>query len=198
MTVAERGPSKTTGHSGAADTMRKEAQPFFPDTGLVDSALTDAGIGVWSWDIASNRLTWSSNMESIRGMPAGAFDGTFASFENNLHPQDRAQVRAALDEGIRSGAPFRMLYRVEPSADGQARWIETRATVVMENGKAVRLFGTARDVSERVRLHRELQLVPYINFSIRKFPSMKCRTDCSSVGRVCRMHWRGHVNSSVN
>lgn len=97
-------------------------------------------------------------MEKIRGMPPGAFDGTFASFENNVDPQDQAQVRAALDEALRSGAPFRMLYRVSPRADGQERWIETRATVVMDSGKAVRMFGTSRDVSERVKLHCELQL----------------------------------------
>jgi two-component sensor histidine kinase len=159
MTVAERGQSKTSGSTGAADTARTDTRPaFFPDSGVVETALADAGIGVWSWEIASNRLTWSSNMESIRGMLPGSFDGTFASFENHVHPQDRAQVRAALDEGLRSGAPFRMLYRVASRGDDPARWVETRATVVMEHGKAVRMFGTARNVSERVRLHRELQL----------------------------------------
>jgi PAS domain S-box-containing protein len=162
MTIAERGTSNVSGRTDHADPMRRPdasaAAPFFPDAPLVESALEAAGIGVWSWEIATNRLTWSSNMENIRGMPPGSFDGTFASFENNVDPQDRAQVRAALDEGQRSGAPFRMLYRVSPRADGRERWIETRATVVMDNGQAVRMFGTARDVSERVYLHRELQL----------------------------------------
>jgi PAS domain S-box-containing protein len=160
MTIAERRPSNVSGHTDAADAARTPANAgssFFPDKNLLETALQNAGIGVWAWDIASNRLTWSSNMESIRGMRAGSFDGTFASFENHLHPNDRAQVRAVIDEGLRSGTPFRLLYRVAESVDGQMRWIETRATVIMENGKAVRLFGTARDVSERVRLHRELQ-----------------------------------------
>ncbi|MBX9776305.1 MAG: PAS domain-containing protein [Xanthobacteraceae bacterium] len=159
MTIAERGPTKSNEHSGTGDAARQDArQPFFPDARVVEAALTGAGIGVWSWDIASNRLTWSSNMEGIRGMAAGSFDGTFASFENNLHPQDRAQVNAVLEQGKRSGAPFRLLYRVATNTDGQVRWIETRGTVVMENGQAVRMFGTARDVSTRVQLHRELQL----------------------------------------
>jgi two-component sensor histidine kinase len=159
MTVTARGQSKTSEHAGGADAARTDARhAFFPDHGVVETALADAGIGVWSWEIESNRLTWSSNMESIRGMIPGSFDGTFASFENHVHPQDRAQVRAVIDEGLRSGVPFRLLYRVAPRGDEQIRWIETRATVVMERGKAVRLFGTARDVSERVRLHRELQL----------------------------------------
>ena len=118
MTIAEPGPPKQADNPGPPIDASRTRSRFFPTPSLVDSALTDAGIGVWSWDIASNRVTWSSNMESIRGMPAGSFDGTFAFVENDLHPQDRAQVRAALEEGMRSGAPFRMLYRVPPRADG--------------------------------------------------------------------------------
>lgn len=162
MTIAERRPSDASGHADTTDPKRRPGAdantPFFPDHTLVESALEDAGIGVWSWDIGSNRLSWSRNMESIRGLSPGSFDGTFGFFENDVHPQDRAQVRAVFDEGLRGGAPFRLLYRLPPRADGEERWIETRATVVMDNGKAVRMFGTARNVSERVKLHRELQL----------------------------------------
>ena len=92
--------------------------PFFPDTKLVEAALEAAQIGVWSWDIASDRVTWSSNMEGIRGLPQGAFDGTFAFVERDVHPQDQAQVRAAIKEGLRTEAPFRMLYRLPPRPDG--------------------------------------------------------------------------------
>jgi PAS domain S-box-containing protein len=155
MTIAERRPSKVSGH---ADTPASAQAQFFPDAELIDAALEAAKIAVWSWDLSSDRVTWSSNMEAIRGLPQGAFDGTFAFVDNDVHPQDQTQVRNSIKEARQSGAPFRMLYRLPPRPDSQERWIETRATVVMDNGMAVRMFGTCRDVSERVRLHRELQL----------------------------------------
>ena len=159
MTMAERGPSKASGHTTADAMRRPDADtPFFPDTKLVEAALEAAQIGVWSWDIASDRVTWSSNMEVLRGLPQGTFDGTFAFVERDVHPQDQTQFRAAIKEGLRTEAPFRILYRLPPRPDGSVNWIETRATAVMDNGKAVRVFGTCRDVTERVQLHRELHL----------------------------------------
>ena len=155
MTIAERRPSQVSGH---ADTPASAPAGFFPDAELVNAALEAAKIGVWSWDLASDRVTWSGNMEAICGLPQGAFDGTFAFVDNDVHPQDQPQVRTAIKEARRNGAPFRMLYRLPPRPDGQERWVETRATVVMDKETAVRMFGTCRDVSERVRLHRELQL----------------------------------------
>jgi len=156
MTIADRRPSEASGRADASDANADRS--FFPDATLVEAALESANVGVWSWDIGSNRLCWSRNMESIRGLAPGSFDGTFKFFENDVHPQDQAQVRNVINEGLRNGAPFRLLYRLPQRADGQERWIEARATVVMDQGEAVRMFGTARDVSERVKLHRELQL----------------------------------------
>jgi PAS domain S-box-containing protein len=155
MTITEPGPPKA---SACADTAEANTgSSFFPDTKLVEAALEAARIGVWTWDIASNRVTWSSNLESIHRVPDKSFDGTFAFVENDVHPDDRAHVRAKIDNALRTGAPSRMLYRLPPREDGAEDWVESLATVVMDGGRAVRMFGTCRDVTDRVKLHRELQ-----------------------------------------
>ena len=162
MTIAEPGPSKPGGQTDATDRTHAPAvkadSRFFPDTHLVEAALEAARIGVWSWDIASDRVTWSSNLENIHRLPAGSFDGTFAFVQSEVHPDDRPQVRAAIDEALRSGESRRMLYRLPPRPDGTDLWIESVATVVKDGGRTVRMFGTCRDVTERVKLHRELRL----------------------------------------
>jgi PAS domain S-box-containing protein len=131
---------------------------FFPDESTVYAALENAKIGVWSWDIASNKVTWSANLEEIHCLPKGTFDSTFASFENDIHPDDRAHVRNEIQEGLRTQSSRRMLYRLPPREDEPERWIESIATVSSENGKAVRMQGTCRDVTERIRLLRELRI----------------------------------------
>ena len=162
MTVAQPGPSKPSGQTDATDRMRAGAanaeSGFFPDTRLVEAALESARIGVWSWDIASNRVTWSSNLETIHRLPEGSFDGTFAFVQNEVHPDDRPQVRAAIDEALRTGESRRMLYRLPPRTNGEELWVESQATVIKDDGRAVGMFGTCRDITERVKLHRELRL----------------------------------------
>ena len=120
MTIAERGPSTTSGQTNPAGGVRMskadDAPGFFPDSKLVEDALESANIGVWSWDIASNRVTWSRNLEAIHRLPPGSFDGTIAFVQNDMHPDDRPQMRAAIEEALRTGAPFRMLYRLPPRA----------------------------------------------------------------------------------
>ena len=131
---------------------------FFPIARSLRVALEAGEIGVWSWDIVSNRVTWSSNLEAIHRLPAGSFDGTFAFFENDIHPEDRADVLAAIQEALRTGTPHRMLYRLPPRPSSEECWIEIVGTVVVEDGEPVRMVGTCRDVTERVKLHRELRM----------------------------------------
>ena len=64
------------------------AGAFFPDFATVRAALEAGQVGIWSWDVATNALTWSSNMEAIHGLPPGAFDGTYAFFERDIHEAD--------------------------------------------------------------------------------------------------------------
>ena len=134
------------------------ACPFFPMPDLMAVALESGKIGVWCWDIASNRIIWSTNLEDIHALPRHSFDGTFASFENDIHPDDRANVVASIQDTVRKRKPHRVLYRLPPRSDQDERWIESVGTVMIEDGEMVRLVGTCRDVTERVRLHRELRV----------------------------------------
>src|ERR1043166_2620750 len=90
------------------------AKPRFPDLPLVRAALEAGQIGIWSWDIGSGAIRWSDNMEDIHDLPAGSFDGTFSSFQQDIHPDDRAEVQAAIQESLRSGKPYHVQYRLAP------------------------------------------------------------------------------------
>jgi PAS domain S-box-containing protein len=138
--------------------VEEDTRPFFPMPDLIAVALETAKIGVWCWDIPSNRITWSTNLEDIHGLCRDSFDGTFAAFEHDIHPEDRAGVLASITQTVRDGTPHRVLYRLPPQPDQEERWIEAVATAVGEGGEIVRLIGTCREVTERVKLHRELRI----------------------------------------
>ncbi len=132
--------------------------PFFSDPDLICIALEAGQIGIWSWNIASNRLTWSTNIEDICGLAKGSFDGTKAVLENDIHPEDRPSVMAAMQEALRTRVPRSVQYRLLPRSGTEERWIETLATVVVEDGAPAKLLGLCRDVTDRVRVHRELRV----------------------------------------
>jgi PAS domain S-box-containing protein len=134
-----------------------QAEPPFPDLQSAHVALQAGSIGVWAWDIKSNLVRWSAELERIHDLPAGGFDGAFASFQKDIHPEDQPEVMAAVQESLRSGKPFHAHYRLAPRAEGDDRWVEAIASVVHENGEPVRLVGICRDVTDRQRLLQELR-----------------------------------------
>jgi PAS domain S-box-containing protein len=130
----------------------------FPDLHSMRVALDAGQIGVWSWDIKSNTVRWSENLTRIHNLPAGEFQGTFANFQQDIHPEDQPEVLAALQESLRSGKPYQVHYRLAPRSDTEDRWVEATASVISENGEPVRLLGICRDVTDRQRLLRELRI----------------------------------------
>jgi PAS domain S-box-containing protein len=131
--------------------------PFFANSELIPLVLEAGKIGVWSWDIGSTQVAWSTNLEEILGLPPGSFPGTTSVFESDVHPEDRAAVFAAMQEVAQTLKPRRVMYRLQPR-DGGDRWIETLAMAVVETGRPVRLVGLCRDVTDRARTHAELRL----------------------------------------
>ena len=142
--------------SGFPEEGKIGAGESFLDSEAVGIALEAGKVGVWSWDIKSNTVQWSGNMEQIHEL-AASFDGTFSAFQKDIHPEDQPEVSAAVQESLRSGKPYHVHYRLAPRPDTEERWVEVMASVIQENGVAVRMLGTCRDVTDRQRLLRELR-----------------------------------------
>jgi PAS domain S-box-containing protein len=149
--VAVNSPTKESERIPGGET----ATAFFPDFATVRAALEAGQIGIWSWDLATNAVTWSSNIESICGFSQERFDGTFASFEQSIHDEDRPRVVAAFNETLRTGHPFRLRYRVAPSRGRGDLWIEATGTVTFSGGAPLRIIGLCHDVTEQVKLQNE-------------------------------------------
>src|SRR5262245_28293350 len=53
-------------------------------------ALEAAHMGTWDWTIVTGEVRWSPALEAIHGLPAGSFGGSYADFQADMHPDDRA------------------------------------------------------------------------------------------------------------
>jgi PAS domain S-box-containing protein len=133
------------------------AKDFFPNFATVRAVLEAAQIGIWSWDVASSAVTWSSNLEPIHGLPPGSFDGTYRCLIENIYADDRANVEASLGEALRTHVTYRARYRARQRDDRGDCWLEATGTVVAEGGAARGMVGLCYDVTERVNLENELR-----------------------------------------
>jgi len=111
-------------------------------------ALDAASMGTWDWDLSTNAVRWSDNLASIHGLPAGAFDGTFASYEREIHPEDRPRVFASVERALKEGVPHDVEYRIV-APDGTVRWCEGKGRVEYEKGRPARMSGVCMIVTRR-------------------------------------------------
>jgi len=113
-------------------------------------ALEAGEIGVWEWDFVSGSFIWDQRMRALWGLPEGVVP-TYEVFRNALNPADLERSDGAINAAInpaRNGE-YEVEYRVIGIKDGLERWILAQGRTFFENGKAMRLIGTARDVTER-------------------------------------------------
>jgi len=141
----------------AQNTLQDIAREFFPSFATVRAALESTQIGVWFWDSAANKMTWSNNLEALHGAAPGSFDGTYAGFIANIHRDDQANVEASLQQALRTESAFRARYRA-PRRDGRdEHWLEAAGTAVSERHLPKGMVGLCYDVTERVKLENELR-----------------------------------------
>jgi two-component sensor histidine kinase len=138
-------------------TADKAATEFFPNFATVRAILEAAQIGIWTWDFATNKVMWSSNLEAIHHLPVGSFDGTYASFERNIRRDDLPKVDASIKEALRDHGAYRARYRLVQRDGSEDCWLESIGTVAVKDSVPERMLGLCHDVTERVNLEAELR-----------------------------------------
>jgi two-component sensor histidine kinase len=113
-------------------------------------ALEAGEIGVWEWDFINGHFFWDERMRALWSLPDDVTP-TYELFRQALNPADVERSDGALmtaTNPARDG-DYEVEYRVIGIKDGIERWVLAQGRAFFENGKALRMVGTARDVTER-------------------------------------------------
>jgi PAS domain S-box-containing protein len=115
--------------------------------------LASIGEVFWDWDVQSDALYVSPYIERLVGIAAAAVP-TMRALLRRVHRADRRAVLRATERNA-----FELEYRLR-SAQGEWKWVRTRAKVVSRDGAgaARRVVGASADVTERKHLEQTLQL----------------------------------------
>lgn len=130
----------------------------FDKTALIEHALALAGIGAWSCDLSDSSLLWTKGTYDLFGLSAGTridrreIIAMYA--EESRETVERLRTQAIADAGT-GGDPRRGRFSIDAEivrTDGVRRWMRLTGDVVVEGGRARRLYGVKQDITdERLR-----------------------------------------------
>ncbi|GIZ51774.1 hypothetical protein NCCP691_17880 [Noviherbaspirillum aridicola] len=120
-------------------------------------ALEAAGEGVWDWNIADGRFSFSERGRDMLGYGPGDIGARLEDWVAITHPDDMQRLQDETMACVRGRVPTVLLeYRVR-NRQGDWQWILARGAVVERSpeGRALRMMGTTVDISgELETLHR--------------------------------------------
>ncbi|GAB2628296.1 hypothetical protein GCM10027270_14780 [Nocardioides ginkgobilobae] len=114
-----------------------------------------ARIGSWEWDLTTDTITGSEEVDAMFGSSSATEPWGYERFLGQVHPEDQPMVEAAVEAAIDEHGSFDMTVRV--LAD--ERWVWTRGRGVVHHDREGRLLlsGTLQDVTEVVETRIALE-----------------------------------------
>ncbi|MGY1635396.1 SpoIIE family protein phosphatase [Geodermatophilus sp. SYSU D00742] len=114
----------------------------------LDIALEASSIGIWERDLRTGAVYWDERCAAIFGLEGAVeIDSVEDMMTERIHPDDRVAVTEAMREALTSTGEYLVEARVL-HVDGTVRWTVSRGRVVSDpSGRAVRVLGTAVDVT---------------------------------------------------
>ncbi|WP_276381933.1 PAS domain-containing protein [Flavobacterium sp. H4147] len=122
-------------------------------------ALDASTVGIWDWDMVTNRVFYSSlSLKILELESADIFDEP-ERWDKIVHPDDLPKYYSDIKEHFENKIPYYENYHRVMTSSGNYKWILDRGKVISrdENGKPLRVIGTHTDVS--LQKEKELELL---------------------------------------
>ncbi len=116
------------------------------------------GIGVWDWDLRTDRLTWDDMMYIIYDVAPQESAHTFATWRNCVVKEDVAQAEAIIQNALNdvTQSRFESDFRIRHQ-NGTIRYIKAHAIIRRTaDGAPIRMTGINTDVTHLHTMQQEL------------------------------------------
>ena len=116
----------------------------------LELAREGASLGIWEWDVATDKVSWSEHEFVLHGMAPRPDSPTPAEWWRVVVPADTAHLREELRRTVKEpGHLFATEYSVQWPDGTQRRLLARGQAIRDETGRTVRLVGINMDVTAR-------------------------------------------------
>ena len=153
------------GPDPAAGSPPPDILPTHPEDAFLSRALAAAGVCVWLYHNADDRIEWSEALRALLGLTPAEVPETLEDWLRLIHPDDIEHVRAGVAAALaQHDPPYDMEYRLR-HASGRWLWCLARGRVVERDadGRPRLTLGTVIEISERK--HAEILVQTQHRFS---------------------------------
>ncbi|WP_225913741.1 hybrid sensor histidine kinase/response regulator [Leptolyngbya ohadii] len=110
--------------------------------------------GTFEWNIQTNTVSWTPEVEALYGLAPGSFDGHYEDWIQTLHPDDRSRIEQELQQAIEGkhglDTEFRILH-----PNGNPHWIAVKSSLFYEGNQPLRMLGIHIDITEKKQLEAQ-------------------------------------------
>jgi PAS domain S-box-containing protein len=146
---------------GAADRIvRLEAinRALAEDSARSAIAADAAGLGFWTFDVATNALHWDESTFRLYGISASEGEEPGVLRESRAHLEDHARIERSAGDKVNSGRDYDTEFRVV-HPNGVIRHLKAVARITRDaQGRAIRMLGVAFDITERKHADEQFRL----------------------------------------
>jgi PAS domain-containing protein len=116
-----------------------------------------ARLGNWDWDIPAKKWYWSDETYRLFGSPPQAFEPTFATFLELLHPEDRKLLEGAVQRALAGEGGYSLEYRIRLPDERIRCFYEQGEVTFDKSGRPVNMVGTLYDITDRKLAEKEVE-----------------------------------------
>ena len=138
------------------------------------SAAEAAQFGAYTYDVAAERMRWSSELKRLFGAENIGENVDRNTADSFVHPEDRERKATVVRE-ILSGVHERhqLEFRIVRGGDGAVRWVMDRGRAISDGGKVVRVVGVIIDISDlKAAEQRQKLLIDELNHRVKNTLAM--------------------------
>ena len=130
---------------------------FLETSRRLQRAVDATGIGIWEWNVLTNKVWFSPKFTSFLNTNKHEDDMLFDDWVSHIHPDDLAKVKASLDTHLEGKGSYDVLYRGKNSNNDYMWYRTVGNTIFDQSGKPLLMSGTLTNVNQLKVLQTELE-----------------------------------------
>jgi len=135
---------------------RKQTEQRLQDVATrLQLAAEAGGIGVWDWDLATDRVDWDERACALLGIENAEGPFSYTDWAQRVHPEDLTQ--ASIEQVLQHEQTFKREFRVRWPDDTWHSIASSGRVIRDASGTPQRLVGVNWDITDEKRITAELQ-----------------------------------------